>query len=268
MGATSPPGLTIDKGVSLTNGSGYGPSLATAVGTTVYYRIHVSNTGNVALGGVTLVDSLFDLVAKGCTIPTTLAIGGSFNCDYSDVAKVGTTTNTATADSTETTSVNDSATVTVASAPGLTIDKGVSLTNGSGYGPSLATAVGTTVYYRIHVSNTGNVALGGVTLVDSLFDLVAKGCTIPTTLAIGGSFNCDYSDVAKVGTTTNTATADSAETTSVNDSATVTVASAPASRSTRRQTRRRSPSGVGRSSTPTSSRTRATSRSMALSSSI
>ena len=233
VGITNPlaiipaPGLAIEKGVSLTNGSGYGPSLTTSVGTTVYYRIHVSNTGNAALSGVTLVDSLFDLVAKGCTIPTTLAIGAGFDCDYSDVAKVGTTTNTATADSTETTSVNDSATVTVASAPGLAIEKGVSLTNGSGYGPSLTTSVGTTVYYRIHVSNTGNAALSGVTLVDNLFDLVAKGCTIPTTLAIGAGFDCDYSDVAKVGTTTNTATADSTETTSVNDSATVTVASAP-----------------------------------------
>ena len=200
VGITNPlaiipaPGLAIEKGVSLTNGSGYGPSLTTSVGTTVYYRIHVSNTGNVALSGVTLVDSLFDLVAKGCTIPTTLAIGAGFDCDYSDVAKVGTTTNTATADSNETTAVNDSATVTVAAAPGLAIEKGVSLTNGSGYGPSLTTSVGTTVYYRIHVSNTGNVALSGVTLVDSLFDLVAKGCTIPTTLAIGAGFDCDYSD--------------------------------------------------------------------------
>ena len=230
VGITNPlaiipaPGLAIDKGVSLTNGSGYGPSDDSVAEPSTN---HVSNTGNVALSGVTLVDSLFDLVAKGCTIPTTLAIGAGFDCDYSSVAAVGTTTNTATADSNETTAVNDSATVTVAAAPGLAIEKGVSLTNGSGYGPSLTTSVGTTVYYRIHVSNTGNVALSGVTLVDSLFDLVAKGCTIPTTLAIGAGFDCDYSDVAKVGTTTNTATADSNETTAVNDSATVTVAAAP-----------------------------------------
>ncbi|HSO28617.1 MAG TPA: hypothetical protein VLS28_01825 [Candidatus Sulfomarinibacteraceae bacterium] len=107
------PALAIDKGVSLTNGSGYGPSVTTTVGTTVYYRIHVSNTGNVALTGVTLTDSLFDLVAKGCTIPTSLAVGASFDCDYSDTAAVGTRTNTATADSTETAPVSDSASVTV-----------------------------------------------------------------------------------------------------------------------------------------------------------
>ena len=221
------PGLAITKGVSLTNGSGYGPSLTTTVGTTVYYRIHVSNTGNVGLTGVTLTDNLFDLVGKGCSIPTTLDVGDSFNCDYSDTAKVGSTTNTATADSNETPSVDDSATVNVDAAPGLAITKGVSLTNGSGYGPSLTTTVGTTVYYRIHVSNTGNVGLTGVTLTDNLFDLVGKGCSIPTTLDVGDSFNCDYSDTAKVGSTTNTATADSNETPSVDDSATVNVDAAP-----------------------------------------
>ena len=62
----------------------------------------------------------------------------------------------------ETGSVNDSATVEVAAAPGLNIDKGVSLTDGSGYVPSLTTSVGTTVFYRIHVSNTGNVPLTAV----------------------------------------------------------------------------------------------------------
>jgi uncharacterized repeat protein (TIGR01451 family) len=227
-GCIPAPGLAITKGVSLTNGSGYGPSLTTTVGTTVYYRIHASNTGNVPLTGVALADSLFDLVAKGCTIPTTLAVGASFNCDYSSTAVVGTTTNTATADSAETSPVTDSATVTVAAAPGLAITKGVSLTNGSGYGPSLTTTVGTTVYYRIHVSNTGNVPLTGVALADSLFNLVAKGCTIPTTLAVGASFNCDYSSTAVVGTTTNTATADSDQQGPINDSATLTVLLTPA----------------------------------------
>ena len=221
------PGLAVDKGVSLTDGSGYGASVTTTVGTTVYYRIHVSNTGNVGLTGVTLADSLTNLVAKGCTIPTTLAVGGSFDCKYSATAVVGTTTNTATGDSAETSPVTSSATVTVAAVPGLAVDKGVSLTDGSGYGASVTTTVGTTVYYRIHVSNTGNVGLTGVTLADSLTNLVAKGCTIPTTLAVGGSFDCKYSATAVVGTTTNTATGDSAETSPVTSSATVTVAAVP-----------------------------------------
>jgi uncharacterized repeat protein (TIGR01451 family) len=200
---TPQPALSITKGVSLSAAGPFVASVTTTVGTTVYYRIHVSNTGNVPLTGVTLADNLFTLV---CTIPTTLAVGASFNCDYSDVAVTGTKTNTATADSVETDSVHASASVTasVASAPDLAITKGVSLSAAGPFVASVTTTVGTTVYYRIHVSNTGNVPLTGVTLADNLFTLV---CTIPTTLAVGASFNCDYSDVAVTGTTTNTATA-------------------------------------------------------------
>ena len=39
--------------------------------------------------GVTLTDNTFDLVAKGCTIPTTLAVGAHFDCDYSSTAVAG-----------------------------------------------------------------------------------------------------------------------------------------------------------------------------------
>ena len=48
-----------------------------------------------------------------------------------------------------------------------------------------------------------------MTLSDNTFDLVAKGCTIPTTLAVGAHFDCNYSSVSTTGTTTNVATADS-----------------------------------------------------------
>jgi len=202
------PDLAITKGVSLTNGSGYVASVTTTVGTTVFYRIHVSNTGNVPLTGVTLTDSLFDLVAKGCTIPTTLAVDASFNCDYSSTAVVGTTTNTATADSNQTDSVSASATVIVAAAPGLAITKGVSL---SAAGPFVASLTGlltgTTVHYQITVANTGNVALTSVQLADDHYALVSLGCTIPTSLAVGASFTCSYSATAPDGTTKNTATA-------------------------------------------------------------
>jgi uncharacterized repeat protein (TIGR01451 family) len=208
-GCIPAPGLAITKGVSLTNGSGYGPSLTTTVGTTVSYRIHGSNTGTVPLAGVALADSLFDLVAKGCTIPTTLAVGASFNCDYSSTAVVGTTTNTATADSDQQGPINDSATLTVllTPAPDLAITKGVSL---SAAGPFVASLdellTGTTVHYRITVTNTGTVDLTSVQLVDDHYNLVTLGCTIPTGLAVGASFTCSYSATAPDGTTKNTAT--------------------------------------------------------------
>ena len=86
----------------------------------------MTNTGNVALTGVTLSDDTFDLVAKGCTIPTTLAVDASFDCDYSSVSAETTTINVATADSNETGPETDTARVNPAAqqaVPVLTIEK-------------------------------------------------------------------------------------------------------------------------------------------------
>jgi len=215
------PALTIDKGVSLSASGPFAASLTTEIGTTVHYRITVTNTGNVPLTGVTLTDNKFDLVAKGCTIPTTLAVGQHFDCDYTSTAVAGETVNTATADSAETDSAHDSATVTGTTTPGIRVRKAVGLSADGPFVNILNVAPGTTVHYRITVTNTGNVALTGVTLTDNVFNLVDKGCTIPTTLAVGASFNCDYSSVSAETSTVNTATGDSNETGPDSDSATV-----------------------------------------------
>jgi len=215
------PALAITKGVSLSADGPFEASLTTEIGTTVHYRITVTNTGNVELTEVTLEDSLTDLVAAGCEIPTTLAAGDHFDCDYSTTAVAGETVNTATADSEETGPEDDSATVTGTTTPGLQIRKGVSTNADGPFVNIVNVAPGTTVYYRITVTNTGNVDLTGVTLSDNTFDLVAKGCTIPTTLAVGASFDCDYSAVSAETSTINTATADSNETEPEDDSATV-----------------------------------------------
>ncbi|HEV8402322.1 MAG TPA: isopeptide-forming domain-containing fimbrial protein [Candidatus Limnocylindrales bacterium] len=215
------PGLSIDKGVSLSADGPFTASLTTEVGTTVYYEITVTNTGNVELTGVTLSDSLTDLVGAGCTIPTSLAVGASFSCDYSNTAAAGETVNTATADSEQTEPSDDTATVTGTTTPGLQIRKAVGLSADGPFINVLNVAPGTTVFYHITVTNTGDVELTGVTLSDDTFDLVAKGCTIPTTLAVGASFDCDYSSVSAETSTVNTATADSNETGPESDSATV-----------------------------------------------
>ena len=222
------PALTVEKGVSLSADGPFEASLTTTLGTTVHYRITITNTGNVTLHGVTLTDNKFDLAAKGCDVPTTLAAGAHFTCNYTSSAVVGTTENTATGDSEETGPEHDTATVTVTAAPALAVTKGVSLTADGPFESSLTTTTGTLVHYRITVTNTGNVTLHGVTLVDNTFDLVAKGCTIPTTLAVGAHFDCDYTDTAATGTKTNIATGDSNETDSDTGTATVTANPVPA----------------------------------------
>ena len=96
------PGFTVDKGVSLSADGPFVANLTTTTGTTVHYRITITNTGNVALTGVTLSDDTFDLAAKGCTVPTTLAVGAHYDCNYTSTAVTGTTTNIATGDTDQT----------------------------------------------------------------------------------------------------------------------------------------------------------------------
>ena len=105
------PGFSVKKGVSSSADGPFAASLTTTTGTTVYYRITLTNTGSVALTGVTLSDSTFDLAAKGCTVPTTLAVDAHYDCDYSMVVAECQTVNTATGDTDQTESAHDSATV-------------------------------------------------------------------------------------------------------------------------------------------------------------
>src|SRR3954454_2779886 len=225
LSETAAPGFDVDKGVSLSADGPFSANLDTTAGTTVHYRITITNTGNVALTGVTLSDNHFDLAAACDTpIPTTLAVGAHYDCNYTDVAVAGTTTNVATGDTAETDSDTGTATV-VATTPGgpkFTVDKQVSLSAAGPFVHSLTTTVGQTVTYRITLHNTGTVPLTGVTLTDNHFDLVAEGCTdIPTTLAVGAVYHCIYTDVAVAGTTTNIATGDTNETAPDTGTATV-----------------------------------------------
>ena len=50
--------LQVSKGVSLNSNGPFVDSVTTTVGTTVYYQVIVTNTGDVPLTGVTLTDSL------------------------------------------------------------------------------------------------------------------------------------------------------------------------------------------------------------------
>ena len=202
------PIITITKGVRTSPTSGaFMPSVTVAIGATVHFRITVTNAGLVDLDGIVLTDNLTDVVAAGCTIPATLAVGASFDCDYDAIAEPGTRANTATASATGAGPVSASA--TVVGLPGiLAITKGVrtSPTTGS-YLPSVNVVAGTRVYFQIVVTNAGEVALDGITLTDDLTDLVTAGCLVPASLAPGGSFPCLYDTVVSAGTRNNTATA-------------------------------------------------------------
>ena len=199
-----------------------------APGTTVYYRITVTNTGDMALSGITLTDDHFSL--SGCTIPATLAIDASFDCNYSAVSAATSTTNTATADSNETGPETDDATVNPVAqqaAPSFNVDKTVALSATGPWANQVNVLTGTTVFFKITVTNTGDEDLTGIIVVDDTHTFTAGECTIPATLAIGAHFDCIYSAAAVTGTHVNTATADSGQTEPDTDTATVLATTTP-----------------------------------------
>ena len=214
VGLVSPvPSIAISKGVSTSESGPFGSTLTVYEGTTVWYRITVTNVGSSAVSQVTLTDSLVDVAGLGaahCDIHHDLAPGEGFTCAYSLMAVRGTTTNTATADSAQTVPVSADATVVGLRPPLLAISKGVRSDPAAAFVTDLVVHIGTTVTYRITVTNIGDVAANGITLVDDHADL--GGCAIPATLAGGASFSCTYTAVVVAGTVENQATADSTDT--------------------------------------------------------
>ena len=93
-----PPHITITKAVRADPAADFVTDLVVPVGTTVTYRITVTNASDVAVDGITLIDDHTDLsVLAGCVIPASLAPGDSFSCTYSAVVVAGTVENPATA---------------------------------------------------------------------------------------------------------------------------------------------------------------------------
>jgi hypothetical protein len=145
--------------------------------TTIHVNGTVSNTGNVPLSGVTVVDS------DGTTLvgPISLAVGAS--APYSGTTTVavgcGPFTDTVTATGTNictlaAVTATAQCTTTVRTSPGIAVTKSCD--------PSIPFGT-TTIHVNGTVSNTGDVPLSGVTVVDS------DGTTLvgPISLAVGAS---------------------------------------------------------------------------------
>ncbi len=230
------PALTLSKSAS--------PATVTAAGTTVTYSFHVTNTGNVTVHGIAIVETAFSgtgtVSAITCTA-TTLAPGASTTCTATYIVTqadidAGTVTNTAHATGTapNNATVNSppaTATVTASQSPVLAMSKTAS--------PATVTAAGTTVTYSFHVTNTGNVTVHGIAIEETAFSgtgtVSAITCTA-TTLAPGASTTCTATYIVTqadidAGTVTNTAHAAGldpagAPVTSPPSTATVTVSQA------------------------------------------
>jgi uncharacterized repeat protein (TIGR01451 family) len=147
------PGLAIVK---------TGDAGPVAIGGYIHYQIEVSNTGNITLTNVTVVDAKLgiDINLGDLGVGASSVMTGTYGpVTESDLP--GPIVNTATADSDQTDPVSDDHSVDIVAAPGLAIDK-------SG---SDVVKVGEYASYTIIVTNTGDVTLYGVWLEDAMLGI-------------------------------------------------------------------------------------------------
>ncbi|MHA6765224.1 beta strand repeat-containing protein [Streptacidiphilus sp. PAMC 29251] len=162
------PSITIVKSAA--------PTAITAAGQSVAYSFLVTNTGNVALSGVSVAETAFSGSATTpvATCPAgaaSLAPGASVTCTATYAASqtdmdTGRITNTAVASGTPpsgsaVTSPPSSATVTATANPALLVVKSVDATQLS--------VAGQVLHYSFVVTNSGNVTLHGVTVTETAF---------------------------------------------------------------------------------------------------
>jgi uncharacterized repeat protein (TIGR01451 family) len=193
------PSIDIEKYVSVDGGSNWldadsatGPYVL--VGNDVKFKVVVTNTGDVTLDGISVSDSDFAFTG----IATSLAAGASDESDVLTVAAVaGQHENTATVSVTF-----DSVLYTdydlahyFGADPQIAVVKQVSVDNTNWLDADSATGplilVGNNVYFRVKVTNIGNVPLSNVAVTDTDFTFTG----VVTSLAVGAE---DYSDVLTV----------------------------------------------------------------------
>ena len=217
-----------------------------AVGDTISYGFRVTNSGDVTLTGVNVIEEAFTgsgtLPVVSCAV-TTLAPGAFVDCTASyeieqgDLNR-GTLVNAASATGTPpaglTAPASGTSTVTVTAVRTSTLGLVKTAT------PTTADAAGDTISYSFAVTNTGNVTVSDAEIVEGAFtgdpgELTAITC--PTgaiapaaTVTCTATYELTQADV-DAGTVSNTATATASAPTGVTDpvsaSSTATVTIAP-----------------------------------------
>ena len=175
---------------------------ANSVGDVINYTVTVSNTGNVTLTGVTVIDPLTGQNISGVTLApgASSMFATSYEITQADLDGAGNAggdhdiDNTATASSVQTGETHASSTVEVPLDynPAIAIDK--EFLNVNGNVGEQANSIGDVLNYAVTVENTGNVTLTDVTVVDPLTGQNISGVT----LAPGASqvFNSSYAITA------------------------------------------------------------------------
>jgi uncharacterized repeat protein (TIGR01451 family) len=222
------PALRFEKAVSVDGGATWhnadqAPGPILQPGQTPWFRFTITNTGNVTLTALTLEDDNLDLI--GCELATSLPPQVATTCIRQGTTIAGQQANAASAAGAFTDDLDQREQVAdedvayyVGAAPGLAVEKAVSADGESWYAAdtdagALPVDAGAQIWFRITVTNTGNVTLTLV-LDDRLdgapLDLNAA-CSppLPATLPGGGSYQCAMSspEPASAGLHRNVVTA-------------------------------------------------------------
>ena len=176
---------------------GNGNELADADGDVLNYRVVVTNTGNITLTDVTVTDPLTGQNLTGLTLNPgeSQEFETSYTLKQSDLDDQGggdgDIDNTVTADSAETGPEEASAAALLVYNPGLSIEKTADVEE--------VDEIGDVIQYTIAVSNTGNITLSGVTVVDPLIASSLAPQDLDLDGVIDGDLDAD--DLLDVGET-------------------------------------------------------------------
>ena len=181
-----PPGINVDKKVSLNNVNWYDEVTAN-VGDFVYFKINVSSTGSVPLSGVNVTDNLPSFLEyryDGNPTPNvesdhylewffpSIAVGSYEILTFTaNVTEVGSGDNVANASACGgSPSDEDDATVNAESSEGMVVEKKVwNETSCVGYwAESITASVGDTVRFNITISHYGSKVLFDINVTDIL----------------------------------------------------------------------------------------------------
>ncbi len=173
------------------------PTSLPETGGDVTFTFVVTNDGVEDVTLTSLTDSVFgDLDGQGtCSVPQTIAIGGSYSCAVtkflsSDSLTAHTNVVTASAvddDDTPASDTDDETVTFTDVAPAIEVLKTAD--------PAVLPETGGEVTFTFQVNNTGPEEVTLTSLTDTVFgDLDGKGtCDLPQTIIIGGSYSCEYS---------------------------------------------------------------------------
>ena len=243
------PAYNIDKEVRDVAGKGASANV-TAAGEIISYGVNVTNTGNLDLTNVTVIDSLINLTGpiESRNSNAILEAGefwnynGNYTVTQADINDNGNETgfikNTATVDCDQLDPIKDNTNVSINLNPGYKIYKAVIDIARQGSKGNV-TKAGEIITYQVNVTNSGNIDLTNVTIKDSLTSLKGPFESLNSNMILEVGENWTYDSNYTVtqadinnngdsnGLIKNTVTIDCDQLDPISDSKNVSIAQSP-----------------------------------------